>query len=727
MPNTYLEPRKTSAAVTTFEASAFPQSYAAPKTSDLEITRLARVIWRNIGLIILCALICGAIGYGITMIEAPVYRATATVELLGVNNDFLNLREMDPNATTSASASDNYLQTEMELLSSKALVQRTLAKLGKIPASGTLSETDSKLVNDSVKRLRVEQVKESNLLGVFFEDKDPEYAATFINTLVGQAGEQSIEDRWKSNERLSSLFSKQVDVLRHRMEAAEHELQNYTERSGLLYTGDEESVSEDRLKAVDEELSRARADRMQKESRYTLASTADANSLPEILSNETVRELRQKLSDLERQRADLGATLAPQNPKILQIDAQINQVQDAVNRETAKVVKSIKNEYMAARQREQLLSSATATQARQVSDDSEKAIHYNTLKREVDTTRTLYESMLRRMNDAEIISTVNSSDLRAVDAAAPPRQPAKPNKPLYTAIGFANGLVFAVLFLFVREYNNVIIQAPDNIPSLFPELGVVPTAKGSLRIVSPRPDLPPGKSGLPGPYLGPKAAMQAKESFLKDSFRGIAASILMRHSYSEKALSLVVSSPHPGDGKTSTVFNVGLEIAASGRRVLLIDGDLRRPTLHNFFGQENGAGLSDALQLGDVRVPAADLVRSTGFYNLSFLAAGEGGEKESLSLHADEFRQVLDELSTKFDVILVDSAPFMLIPESRLLAKAADGLILVFRAGKTSYAEAMSIYQRAAHDGTVIFGAILNGWSSQHQGAGYQRYMRKEA
>ena len=629
------------------EFEVTPAGLSSPKAAELEIARLARVVWSKLGYVLLCAIALAAAGYGIARWQKPVYRSSATIELLGVNSDFLNLREVQPNASSNATGtSESYLQTEIELFGSKALLARTLTKLGKLsdPVSvpGTLNGADAvkrdELIDSYSKRLRIEQVRESNLLQITFDDGNPTFAAQFVNTLIEEAVGKNIEDRWKSNERLGVLFSKQVSLLRSRMEAAEKQLQDYGRQSGLLYTGENDSVAESRLTAIEEELSRAQAERIQKESRYKLTLSADPNSVPEILSSETMRQYQAKLADLRRERAELAATMTPQNPRILKVDAQIQDVQSTITRERTNVINGVLNDYDAAKHREQMLTSASANQAGKVSEQSEKAIHYDTLKREVDTTRGLYEAMLKRMNDAEVMSTINASDIRVVDSARTPITPAKPNKVVYTGLGFLNGLLLPLLFLFIQEYRNRTIQAPGHTPAVFhvTELGVIPSAKSSRRVLDfPRSEKSRGAL-LP---LRPRANAVGESQdlggdLLKDSFRGIATSILFNNPHAQKPLTLVVSSPHEAEGKTTTVINVGRAMAAIGRRVLLVDGDLRRPTLHRFFGLPNGAGLASLLSEDNAETDPAGVICTTDIEGLSVLTAGEGSEMGTGWLHS---------------------------------------------------------------------------------------------
>ncbi len=696
---------------------------------EMELVRLLKIVWAHKLLVVFVTLACAALGYGVGLLQTPLYRSHITVELLGINQNFLNLREVDPNGSSSGSnGADAYIGTEIELLRSEALIKRVVEKLD-MPAHlqsggglksllhlGTKTTPSVDAVTARVlANLKVEQVRASNLLDITYNDPNPKMAADFLNTLVEEAVQTNVEDRWNLSARVGTLLNKQVALLRTRMEKAANELQAYSRESGLLYTGEHNSVAETHLGELQSELAQAQNDRIQKESQYRLAKAADPESLPQVLDNGPLRDYTMRLSELNRQYADLTSTRTPANAKVVQVKAQIDELKSTIERERGNILNRISNEYNTARQREKMLQSAYDSQTSVVSDQSAKAVRYNTLKREVDTTRDLYEAMLKRVNDAEMISAIRASDIRLVDAALPPSAPHSPNKPLLGGLGLLSGLLLGITAVFVDEQRNRTIQEPGVSSSLLnlTELGVIPSAR------------PLGPRLIPGgrkrdvidtnseTLLPTKRGANAVNSYalLKDSFRGVVNSIMFAETENDTLQVLIVSSPHAGEGKTTSVCNLGVAFAEIGRRVLLIDADFRKPRLHEVFSVPNEGGLLNLLSEGERRTTDFDqIIRKTNVPGLSVLTTGSTSVPLPTLLHSDQLSKLLGRLRTQYDLILIDSAPLLIVPESRILARSTDGIVLVLRAGVTTPEIALAARRRALEDRTPLIGTILNDW-----------------
>jgi len=729
-----------------------PQDQAA---EEVELVRLLRIVWARKVIILAAGLVCAAIGLFIALKQTPIYRSSATVELLGINENFMNMRDVDPNTKVAGSTSDAHVQTEVQLLRSHALIGRVVQKLGMVqpaPADhgpGFLSRLNpfssprprkidpvTAAVDGALSNLRIEQIGDSNMLRLTYDDTDPERAAEFVNTLAQQAIQVNVDERGNLNQRVGGWLSKQVELLRNHMEQAESELQAYSRKTGLLYTGDDKTnVADTRLQQIETELAAAQAARIQSESQYTLAKGADPDTLPQVLDNGSLKSYQAKLADLERQKAELEATLTPQNPKVKQVVAQINQLQTTIARERKDVLTRIGNEYNTAKKREALLTAAYQAQTGVVSDQAQKAIHYNTLKHEVDTTRELYEAMLRRVNDAEVVSAIRASDLRVVDAANPASAPHSPDKPLLTGIGLVSGLLIGLMFVFVQEQKDRTIQQPGHSALLLDitELGVIPSAKSSgAKLLSgpPKPEQAPAgpKSLLTmnRKTMGLESAVAASgHSLFTDSFRGVVNSILFSGGEHAAMRTLLVSSPNEGEGKTTSVCNLGAAFAEIGRRVLLIDADFRKPRMHEIFSVPNDRGLLNLLSGDEGSLDPLDLVRETGTERLSILPAGTTSRPLSTLIHSERLGTLLNRLRSQYDLILIDSAPLLLVPESRVLARSADALVLVLRAGVTTVDVAMAARRRAVEDRVPLIGTILNDWKPEITGYGY--YPKKRA
>lgn len=626
------------------------------------------------------------------------------------------------------SSTDAYVSTEIELLRSEAVVRRVVQKLG-LPnrstrhSTGTIAVIKSALhlnrsgaapsidavVQKALANLRIEQIKASNLLDISYSDPDPKMAADFVNTLIEEAVQANIDDRWNLSARVGTLLSKQVQLLRERMEKAANELQEYSRNSGLIYAGEKNNMAETQLSQVETELAQAQNDRIQRESQYKLAKAADPESLPQVLDNGPLREYSMRLADLNRQYADLLSTRTPENAKVIRVKAQIDALKNTMEQERKNILDRISNEYNTAKQREAMLTSVYRQQTSMVSDQAAKEVRYDTLKREVDTTRDLYEAMLKRVNDAEMVSAIRASDIRLVDAAETPGAPHTPNKPLLAGIGMVSGLLIGFTAVFVREQRNRTIQQPGYTSSLLQltELGVIPSA----RLQGPRL-LSVGKRGA-DPVLPSSSRALALNTYslLKDSFRGVVNSILFAESENDSLQVLIVSSPHAGEGKTTSVCNLGVAFAEIGRRVLLVDADFRKPRLHEIFNLSNDGGLLNLLSDGEKRPAEIEqLIRATTVPGLSVLTVGSTSVPLPTLLHSDRLNRLLSKFRSQYDLILIDSAPLLIVPESRILARSTDGIVLVLRAGVTTPEMALAARRRALEDRTPLIGTILNDW-----------------
>jgi capsular exopolysaccharide synthesis family protein len=464
------------------------------------------------------------------------------------------------------------------------------------------------------------------------------------------------------------------------------------------------------------ELSKAQAGRIQKEAQLNLAQVAQPESLPMILDDPGFRQAQIKLADLRREYADLMTMQTPANPQAIRIDAQIKETESAIQQLRQSALDRVKNEYREAQQREDLLSGSYAQQAGSVSYQSIAAIHYNTLKREVDTTRELYETMLKRVNDAQIANALRSGDIRVIDDASIPLNPSGPGGNLLGAIGGICGFLGVLTFVFIDAHANRKIQQPGHASQLLntPELGVM---------LSERPSMAKRMIGmLPLPANEPEsgvfnqnwaAVMQA------DAATGIVNSIL----FNERVPRIIlVTSPLQGEGKTTTACNLASAFAKRGIRCLLIDGDFRRPSLGKVFRCPHAKGMLDYLSnKSDGRNKIESYIAPTEFENLSVLPAGMASKPVDAVMYSHGVAQLLKELSRDY-MILIDSAPLLLAPESRMLGHLAHGVVLVLRSGQTRTEVALAARQRLREDGSNLLGTILSDWNPRSSVNRYYKY-----
>jgi len=694
----------------------------------------------------------------ISLVQTPIYRVRTSLEIQSTN--FLEIKGTT-DSTGSYASPESYVETQVKLLQSESLLDHVIDKLklhkdrpttgwgvfaARVQRIFELSKTShlperEELIRQIERNLTVRTSGNSRLLEVLYESPDPKRAADFANTLVSDFIELSQEERWKSAQGTAEWLTNHLDKMKAQLEASEAQLQDYARTSGLSFTSEKENLAESRLKELQDELSKAQADRIANQAKFEAAKSRPADSLPEVLEDPTMREYRQKLTELQRQYAELSATLTPEHYKVQRVQAQMNELKSEMQNERGNVLRRIGNEYAAALRRERLLSETHANQEKVVADQSSKAIHYDTLKRDVDSNRRLYEVMLQRVKEASLATAMRDSNVLVVDRAKPPLLPYRPSLPMNSAIGLFSGVVLGFGFVLFRERVDRRIIAPGDAQVYLdlPELGVIPMdeAAVSLQIpnrVQPRhPATSLPSESAPTSSLGdcPElATWKRKPSLLAECARTTLTSILLPSQNGDGPRILVLTSPCPGDGKTTVACNLSIAIAEIGRKVLLIDGDLRRPRLHKVFSMANSGGLSDVLWADTSleTVPLSHLVRETEVSGLCLLPAGSCGVTPSNLFYSPRMSRLLRRLRMEFDMILIDAPPMIHLADARVLGRLADGVILVVRAGQTTTESALLATQRFAEDGTRVLGTVLNSWDPKtSRDYGYGSYSDHEA
>lgn len=700
----------------------------------------------------------------ISMVQTPVYRARTSLEIQEFNENFLDLKNVDPtNSSGTPTTGESYFGTQIRILQSRSVLERVADKLntqGSRPVEGrrpivlwarrilglsTSSPPPDKeqLVRQASRSLTLRSAASSRLLDLMYDSPDPKFAADFANTLVSEYIEYTQEMRWNSTRRTGDWLTRHLDDMKAKLEQSEAQLHAYARTSGLRFTAEKDNVAELRLRELQDELSKAQVDRLAKEARLEEAKIKPADSLPEVLDDPTLRDYRVKLTDLERQLVELSVTLTPAHDRVKRVQAQIEELRSAMEKHRSLIVHRVGNEHATARRRERFVAGAYAEQEKIVADQSSKAIHYDTLKRGVDSTRQLYQEMVQRVKQAELAAAMHISNVQVVDPARPPPLPYKPNLVMNAAMGLFGGVFLGLGFVIFRERFDRRIQAPGDVRTYLnlPELGAIPAAEiAPSRESSGNESIAPLRLTAPARLLleAPRrdcpelAAWNHKPSVLAECFRATLTSVLLAGENGEYPRVVVLTSPSPGDGKTTVASNLSIAMAETDRRVLLIDGDLRRARLHKVFGLPNSWGLSDILGTDarlDETVRRMHFDCRTGIRGLHILPSGSSNLSSWSLFYSDRLSKLLERLRGEFDMILIDAPPLIYLADARVLGHLSDGVILVIRAGQTTPERAVLASQRFAEDGTRVLGTVLNNWNPSASGTGsyygYKDYLKE--
>jgi capsular exopolysaccharide synthesis family protein len=696
-----------------------------------------------------------------TLVEHKVYQSEAILEVMGINQDFMNSKEVDP--TSSQLTGDAYIETQTKLLKSPPVLQRTARRmgpqvpgaiaggqglLGKIrkwtgkPAASTPAEGEAvvlKMLDDA----KVKVDGSSDLIILTVTGPEAQLTADTANALTEEFIEQAQDSRMYSAGNTNKFLTVQLSDARKKLQDAEDDLQTYARQTGIVIPSEsQESVAADKLRQIQTDLAKAEADEADTKSQEEVSHSSPVESMPQVLDDPTLRDNRARLADLRRQLADLSVTLTPANYKIQQLQAQIADLEEQSSHQRTNIIRRLGVQSSETTRRKQLLTAAYKQQLGVVSDQSSKEVRYNILKKEVDANREIYQSMLQKVKEASIVSALKSSDVRVVSPALRPTSPYRPSLPLNLALGLMLGAAFSTCYILLRERNDASLRTPgQSVKHLnIAELAVIPSARiGSseripltLRNLNGLSDAPEAQDAV---MPGLKSAVLDKEmvqwhqdeTMMADAYRSAITSILLSRVNGVSPRVIVVTSPRPKAGKTTTVANLGISLAEIGRRVLLIDGDLRRPRLGKLFGLQFSTGLSDVLlDAGSAIATLVSGVRSSNVPGLYVLPGGSEPANISKLLHSTHMDTLIEVARSEYDFVLIDSPPMMGMADARLLSRNADGVILISRAGETSPEQLGEAIQRLADDGTPVIGTILNGCDLRVEDpsyvAGYNSY-----
>jgi len=712
----------------------------------LETWHLLRSRW---WVILLIGLLGAVIGSVLTFQQTPSYRASASIEIQAPADSPLGFQAA---AQTGADgAPDTYIHTQVKVLESRAVRKRVLAKLADTNRLSSFAAPDwasrwkRALGSFSLDGLRglfhadrqptsdVPHVPnfdfkvvydETRVVELICESPDPKFSSDYVNTVADEYTQLQGEARFEAAKRTSSWLTMQVEDMRHQLEQSEDRLQGYARSTGMIINdGEKDNVPEEKLKQLQEELSKANAERVEKQSVYEIATSSPAESIPQVIDNERLSGYQIKLADLRRSLAELRSIYTPDHPRVKQVEAQIAALDGTFQKERDGVIARIRNDLLAAQRREALLSTQYVAQTQVVSDRSAKLATYDILRREVETNRQLYGALLQKIKESTVASAISASNIRVVDAAEIPLRPFRPVLSANLAEGLVSGLLLGIVMVVLSDRINRSLKSPGEAAFHLrvPELGVIPSYEAMVVRSNDNGVRPHRGLDLNGPVNGNGSAIEERvelvtsqdsPSAFAESFRNVLTSILLCNSTDTRPQIIVVTSATRQEGKSTSVSNLGLALAEIGQKVLLIDADMRKPRLHQIFSTPNSWGLSDLLRektpLKDC--PLEAIARATQYNGLYLLPSGPATLSTSNLLYSVRVSELLQRVRTDFDTILIDTPPLLNISDARVIGRLADAAILVIRAGQTTRDLAMTAKQRLVDDGIAVLGTVLNRW-----------------
>lgn len=719
------------------KAQAAAMQLDASVNGDLHLSHYIKVLYKRRWLV------GGAFAVVVASVAAYTYSAIPLFEA----KSRLLIEVETPNVVAfkevinEQQAKADYYQTQYNILQSRSLARKAMEQLGLFqgdalsgppPKPGLwqrikswLGSTDpqvaaqsadetvaqSRAIDAFLRNLTVAPIRNSRLVDVKYRLPDPELATRIVNALSTAYIDQNLEYKFLASQEASSWLSDRLKEQRGQVEAAELALQRYREQNDAISLEDRQNITVQKLADLNAAVTRAKTTRIEKEALYSQLRSAQGSpalldTFPAILGNGFVQQLKGQLADLQRQRAQMAERLGDKNPEMIKISSALQSTQVKLDAEIQKVVQSVKSEYDAAVSQEQSLTAALNQQKGEALAMNKKAIDYNVLERDVESSKGIYNSLMQRAKETGVAGELRTSNIRVVDFAERPRRPIFPDTRLNILSAVLGGGLLAVVLAFLFEYLDNRIKSPDEVKAY---LGLAHL--GLLPLMGKAPD---GKE-----YSLLDGAVPASFS---EAFRVLRTNILFS-STADGGQALVVTSTGPGEGKSLVASNLALSLAQAGRRVILLDADMRKPKTHTVFGIDQEPGLSNLL-VGTTK--ASESVRKTQTNGLWVLPAGRIPPNPAELLGSKRFSDFLASLKGHFDWVIVDSPPVMAVADASVIAHLADAVLFVVGSEMTSHPNARrAVEQLKTAQGRVV-GAVLNRVDLERNAYYYSQYYRKE-
>lgn len=680
-----------------------------------------------------------------TFTATPIFEAKTRLLIESDERNVVSFQQVVDEDQTKA----DYYQTQYNILQSRSLARKTLDALNlwenphfggapaekeegfslvgsikgmfsspadEVVAENAVPEADetqaqSRAIDAFLSHLTVTPIRNSRLVDVRYQLPDPALAASVVNSLAKNYIDQNLEYKFLASKEASDWLGERLAEQRAEVEAAELALQQYRERNEAISLAASENIVVQKLGDLNAAVTRAKTVRIEKEALYnqlraTQSNPASLDTFPAILTNNFIQQQKAELARLQREHAQLSEKLGDKHPDMQNIAAAITISQSKLDGEIAKVVQSVRSEYQSALAQENSLTAALNQQKGEALAMNRKAIDYGVLARDVESSKQIYDSLMQRAKETGVAGELKTSNIRVVDAAERPRGPVTPKTRMNLLLGLVGGLMLACGLVFFFEYLDSRIKTPDDIRTHLglPNLGMLPRLS---------------EKSLNGLY--PLISNGVPPNF-SEAFRSVRTNVLFSTAQ-EGSKSIVVTSTGPGEGKSMVAGNMAVGLAQSGQRVLLVDADMRKPTVHEIFSIAQEPGLSNLL-VGQSK--ASETVRKTSVSGLWVLPAGRTPPNPAELVGSSRFKDFIASLKEHFDWVLIDSPPVMAVTDASLIAHHATGVLFVVGAEMTSRHAAQRALDQLEQVQAKFVGAVLNRVDLDRNPYYYSQYYRRE-
>ena len=686
-----------------FPSDQEPEQSSVPLSHYVYLFRRHR--WKILGWVVACSLATWMVSSRIQ----PIFEATATVDIDRQTPQGVIGQDSVRNATND---SDQFLATQIRLIQSDSVLRpvaerfKLLEHEGQSPAQrGVGSAVTRSEAPVLLKSLRIARPPNTYLLLISYRSPDPHLAAQVANSVAQSYLEHTYNIRIRASSSLSSFMEKQLDELRAKMERSSMALNQFERELNVINPEEKTSILSARLLQLNTEYTNAQSDRVRRQAVRDSVQQGSAEALETSAQGEDLRHLNERLSEALEKFAQVRAHFGANHPEFRRAAAQVAELQSGGDKMRLSIAGRVEIEYQQAVARERMLFRTVAETKNESDRLNSRSFEYQALKREADADKKLYEELVRKIKEAGINAGFQSSGVRLADSARPAVDPVFPNVKLNVLIAFLLSIVVGLAASILTDMLDNTLRDPEQVSrSLNTEvIGSLPAVKnwrGRLGTLS----IGGAESADPGALVHAANGSESAVTSFEEAIRTLRNSILLSD-VDRRLRSILVTSASPSEGKSTTGAHLAVTHAEQGRKTLLIDGDLRKPSVHKRFNLSASKGLSNVLTAECEWRPL--LVSPENLPNLHILPAGPPSRRAA-DLIARGLEEVLEQASAEYDLIVLDGPPLLGFAEPLQMATIVDGVIVVTRAGETSRKAVGNVLSTLRRVRANILGIVLN-------------------
>lgn len=698
-----------------------------PVFEEVEDGLNPQLVWamlrRNATIVLAAVVLALGAGLILTLLATPQFLATSSIQIEQQTDRVLETEDLQPAGTIQDS--ERFLQTQTDILRSRAMAisvaqslklfgnPRFYSAMGAEPAltgQGAQTERANRELTLAIllDRLNVVLPRNSRVVEIAFESADPVLAADLANAYAKNFIGGNLQRKYDSSSYARDFLANQLIEAKGRLEQSERQLNQYARSAGLIAptnvrVGERETTSRPQSVTIsshaqlNESYNSAKAARIAAEQKWRSAASVPAMAIPEVLANPAVQALVQQRAEKNVELEQERSRHREQHPAVLEIEAQVRELDGQIASLSGAIRNSIRGQYQVAQQQERSLSGQVGGLREDTLSEQDRSVRFNILSREVDTNRTLYDGLLQRFKELSAAAGTATNNISIIDTADPPLAPSSPRLLVNLLTALIAGLALAGVLVFLREQIDDAVRSPTDIER-----------KLALAVLATIPRVPGGEDIMES-LAQPGAKITEAYSALRTS--------LMYSTSEGLPHTMLVTSAQPAEGKSTSSMAIATGMAKLGKRVVLVDADLRRPSVHRMLGVSNEVGLSDLLVH---RKSIEDAVVHIEHQGIWLLPSGPIPPNPSDILSSGRLADVLKQLKSSFDLVLLDGPPVLGLADAPLLSAQVDGTLLVIESNRGFRGRTKGAIRRLRDAQALILGAVLTKFDARKAGVGQE-------